>query len=425
LHEFRERYKTLYGIGVVFGSQILSRFLNALSLLLVIRSLTQEEFGVVGTVQSIVVIGSGLLLQGINWGMIQEISARRASDMSDDSIITTVFKATVFLGSGMGLLTSVTAVWFPWLFGFHGELLLVVGYIGAGVVTTALANFALSVLQGRMQFEKSAALSLTQSVVLLLILGALKCSGLLKLQVALLVLVGVPLVTFGLYILNNPLSGRRSATHSEWHLIDGAKWYVAYSSMIVLASQLDIVMMARFFSFKDVGVYAVAAKLYGILALGIGSINSVLLPKVSGIADRLHLRALMIRSFRYSAPVVGLLVVTMAISAEAIVTSFAGTDYRIASTPLLLLSLSAGVSILLSPMMNILFALHQKKLIVSSGILLLVLNVLGHLIFTRSLGAIGAASTNLISYTLVNGFVSVAAFALTKGRVLSHDVRRK
>jgi O-antigen/teichoic acid export membrane protein len=198
------------------------------------------------------------------------------------------------------------------------------------------------------------------------------------------------------------------------HILGKARWYVLYSSLLAVSGQLDVLMMARYFSYVDVAVYSVASKLFSIFVLGLGAIHSVLLPRMSSMKDPDVLRSILLRSLRFSLPAAGVVLIVTAGWSSELIRFFAGPGYAGASAPLQILGGCAALSLVLSPSVNVLFALERNGVIALGGAIALTVGLVGHLLVTSRYGAYGAAWTTFCAYGAINGFFFAWVLCVTR-----------
>jgi O-antigen/teichoic acid export membrane protein len=386
--------------------------------MLVIRHISQEEFGTVSLFQSVIAVSASVFLQGLHWAMIRGIAAQKGSPEKASDLIRGTFWMTVAIAFLVACIAFVI-VTHRWGSRDDDAVSLVAFYVSAGIVCAALMNFAVAVMQGREQFRLAAATAISQSLMLVMVYGVLAISHALSYRIVLVMIASMPIISFVIYLIYDATSIRiKKMDLSEvWQILNRGKVYIIYSSLLAVAGQLDILMMARYFSFTDVATYSVASKLFGILVLGLGAVHSVLLPRLSSVTRVEDLRAMFLRSLRYSVPIAALLVLVTWTWPSELIGLFAGAKYSDARVPLQILGVCAAISLVLSPSVNVLFALERIGLIALGGVLVLVVGLSGHILVTSRYGAVGAAWTTFCAYTAINSFFFFAVLHLTARRV--------
>ena len=402
---FTLKSTVLKNIGLTFSAQMFSRLLSAVSLMIVLRHIARETYGLVSLFQSSISVASGFILTGVNWGMIREIAAK-VHNQNETKVIDAAFRFTLICAL---LLSAVVAFFYP----FQNQTLsggLLNWYLvllAWGIVASSLMNFSIALLQAKSQFTTMAVALVSQGLLTLLFYVVLAVWHRLSLILILLATSTTPLLFIMVIVGKGYLhwSSFRGALTAVASIVKQYRWYVIYSSLLLLVSQMDVFMMANFFTPEDVGVYSVAAKLYGILLLALSAVHSVLLPAFSGLSDQREMYAKLKRSFNYTVPAALILLVVSFLFSRFIITLFAGNSYNEAITPFRILSIGSAISIIFSPSVNVLFALNKVRRIAFSGCLLITVAFLGHLLLTSRYGAIGAAAVTVVAYATINIFV--------------------
>ncbi len=409
--------ETLQNVGLTFGAQLGSRALTAVAMVLVLKSVTPEEYGVISIVQSIIVVGSGLFLQGVNWAMIRFVASSRGSDtISANQFIRSAFDLELVIGFILGgavmVFPQVVAIL---LRGGSGTLEFI-RWGGVGIFTFALFLFATSLLQARSLFLKNATVNGLQATVVLLCYAGFFLVGDLNVNVVITVIVFIPLLAFVVAVAISDRAWLRTRFNLELvaRVFLDSKWFMIYTFFLLAVNQLDVFMMAHYFSFQDVGVYSVAAKLYSVVLLSLSAIHTVLLPKLSANPDKAFLRSFILRSFRYTIPLGSALFVPLILLAPWLVLTLSSSQFVGAALPLQILLCGGFAGLVLSPTANVLFSLNDAKFLVMSSIILLVLSIAGHTLFTSRIGAVGAAETVTVSYLIVNAAVATRALLITR-----------
>jgi O-antigen/teichoic acid export membrane protein len=181
-----------------------------------------------------------------------------------------------------------------------------------------------------------------------------------------------------------------------------SKWYVAYGGLLTVASQVDLLSMYHFFPLDQVGVYALALKIFSVSMLGIAALQSVLLPRLATAHGREELESLFWRMVRLSVPIAMFAGFFLIVAAKYIVLIVGGEKFLGAVTPFRVLSLAIAESILLST--------HSQFLMVAKRYLSLLLS-----------GVVYFLTSVILSYTLIRAFGSVgAAFAVLGSLLITH-----
>lgn len=406
------RKRTLHNVGIIFSSKVGAKILTALALAIVIRNLSKTEYGTIALVQAIVAVSATILLQGYNLGLIKNLATQ---GVVKNNIVGVALVVTILVSVCIGAILTLLVNFNPQIFG-EVNLTLFLPYLFFGVITFSLMNFSLSYFQGSQMFSYSGLLSLSQAVIFLGICLFLLIINGIGVKIILSALVLLPLIPFIAFVYS-PRSNRffeSYAFESVYTVIKEYKWYMFYSTLLVLSGQIDVFVMSHFFSLEEVAVYSVAAKLYNIFLIGLYAIHTVILPKFSSLKNPEKLKKMYFNSLKLIIPFAISNVIAVYYFADALIYLFAGEGYQDASAPLLILGVSAGISLVFSPSINILFSLNRIKTIVVATILLVVVLSVGHNIVTKEFGAIGCAATTLLGFAVQNIFMFICSLHALK-----------
>jgi O-antigen/teichoic acid export membrane protein len=379
-----------------------ARVISGIATVATIRLLSPVDYGAFTFVQSLVLIGSTSILQGINFAVVRwlagaRVCAKTANDVAAAGALLTLV-ATLVAATLMALIAHGL--------GARGysdrDRLIVASYVACGIATSGLAGYGLAYSQATQAFVTAGFASTVQGLALLL--GTIAVGRSLTWHSATAMFVVAPLAA--LLVTSTAFSTLRSASWSGLigairQMLPDAMWYASYTTLLAVGAQLDVIMMYRYTTLEEVGTYGVAARFFGWVLFALGAVHSVLLPKLAADATEQRLREIM-RAYTRKASAVAALVVLTVVFADSIVNTIAGSNYQAASWPFRILMLCAAFSIVLSPSVNVLITLQRGRQLVTGGVVLLVTTLLGHLILTSQYGAIGAATTTAIGFTSMN-----------------------
>lgn len=399
--------RTLKHISITFIGQVGARIITALAIMIVIRHLTKQEFGAISVIQSVIAIGSGVIFQGINWLFITSIASNRENKKYIFDLVNSIFSFTIFFSFAIALIILFVSHFFPRLISNNYLFINNSYFIAWGIIINSLMNFSISFFQGNNEFIFSSFVTLLQSALLFVIYIILSFLNLINLFIVLVLATSLPIIPF--IALRTKFKGFELTISLKvdaiLELVKTSKWYIIYSSLIVISGQLDVLMMSKYFDLRDVGIYAVAAKIYSFFLIGLSAIHTVLLPKFASINSYEKQKKFLFRSMRLSIPISISLSLGIFIFGHLLIRLFAGPGYEDAVLPLKILGISAAISLIFSPSVNVLFAAFEIKKIAIAGMLLVCVSLASHIIITSQLGAVGAAISTLLAYTSINLFL--------------------
>ncbi|NJN55543.1 MAG: oligosaccharide flippase family protein [Anaerolineae bacterium] len=205
-----------------------------------------------------------------------------------------------------------------------------------GVVATSLSSATTALLRATRQFQRINVVVLTNAGLTAVIAVLLAFTGHLNLSSALLVLgIGTALVAFaiGRYLLPTPLDMHlptRSFWRDEWlPFFRFSRWIGFSSIMVVLARQLDVILVNRWYAAATVGAYVLALNLAGKLELLNYSQYTVLTPAMAALPDATAARQFVRRSLRRNG-LIALLLLPVWLLAGPFILFFYGQEYATA-----------------------------------------------------------------------------------------------
>jgi len=357
-------------------------------------------------------VSAGLLTTGVNWAMIKSVAALQDEPPKAWYIARKVLKIEVIYGLGLSIGLFFGAESLAHRFFHKPELVPYLRLSSIGVLGSVLLGYRTSIFQALKQFKLDAAFTIGYSIayliIVLLLLGA-GYFGIFQLAVA---YVTLPLVISALALLlirKNLVRGRQGDFPRFFRTMGSSYgWLLCYTLCLWLAGQVHFLILTRYFPMQEVGLYGFAFKIYATALLLMNAINVVLLPTFAGISDKQALRKSFQRVLKGTTWVgLGFLVTIPFLG--LFIRLFAGPHYLGATGMLQILMFGAATSTILSPPVNVLFALDKFKLIAGGGILLAIVNIIGHLTITKRFGGRGAACVQVLSYLTISLWVTYHA----------------
>jgi O-antigen/teichoic acid export membrane protein len=388
----------------VLGGNLLGRIVSLLTVWILVRHLRPEDFGIFSILDMVAGVSAGLLTTGFNWAMIKSVAALQDDPSKARYIARKVLKIEVIYGLALSLGLFFGAESLAHRFFHKPELVPYLRLGSIGVLGTVLLGYRTSIFQALKQFKLDATFTIGYSVVYLIIILLLLGGGYFEIFPVAVAYVSLPLAISALALLwiKKDLSlGRKGSFPHFFRTMGGSYgWLLCYTLCLWLASQVHFLVLTRYFPLQEVGLYGFAYKIYGIALMLMNAINVVLLPTFAGISDRQALRESFQRVLK-GTTVVGLGLLATIPFMGMFVEFFAGSRYLGATGMLQILIFGATTSTILSPPVNVLFALDKFRLIAIGGILLVSVNVIGNLTITKHYGGTGAALVQMVSFLVV------------------------
>lgn len=394
--------RLIKNFSIVLLSRIANKILIAISFSLIVRKVSNEEFGIISYLISAINILTTSYLNGINANLVQSLSS--ISEKNEKvKAFTNLFILSIFIGTIVIIFVFLISIIFndfllQYKFDEYKTPLII------GVFSMIGMNNILAFYQGIQDFSKLANLTITRSTItlILLVIFVFSFDNIFKPSMYLLVL--SPLIIF-IYFLIKDNSYLRIEKETFTNLFKNLKinyLYICYSITQTVSSEIPIFVLGTFSNLKEVAYYSVANKLYSIFLMVLYTLHTVLLPKFSSILDKNYLLNLYNKMIKYLLLLSIIFLPLFLLCAKCIVLIFGGIKYNNSILPLKILGISSIISLIFSPSINVLFALKKVKDILISSILLLLVITITSTIFSQYYGASGVAFSILISFASQN-----------------------
>jgi len=394
----------------VYVGDVFSKIVSVGSALILIRGLTVSDYAFFVAFHSIANLFAGLVGNGINRALVR-FSAEYLSQTGRNP--HSLYATASILEVAIFLLLMFVCLPFPskaasLVLGqpaFVKPLQLGILY-GLGLLLIQLGR---SVYQAEERFTLYVGtLWLKQALTLTLIVGlwlshALSFETVAWLTTALHIAIGIGIVFRGAGSAN-PVDLRRQDSELIHQFLSASGWLIAYCLTLAAFGQMDVLMLSRFASEEEVAVYGVALQYYWMALLLLGSIHAVLLPKFSRVEmqDPGRQRAFLARWLRHSIWIAVPIFLFDAVG-KSLFVWINGVRYEPSFNILAILSVGVWLSMMFSPLINVLMSRKDFYFLACVGLLAFMVSLLGNYILVRIWGGIGAAVATVLSHLLVNG----------------------
>jgi O-antigen/teichoic acid export membrane protein len=400
------------GITKVYSGDVLSNIIGMATALFVIRGLPINDYAAYTAFYSMLTLVPWLVGSGINMALVR-FSAEQISRSNEKPIelyvISFIFQLILYLMLGMIMLLLSNKV-SNILFGqkafdssLHYGLIAGVGYL--------ISQAGRGVYNAEEKFGSYIkALWLRQSLVFLII-ALLFLLKRLNFQHAAQVVSFVELAVAGIITfhifqgvnITKIIKGFRKQSSIIKEFISSTKWLIAYFFILTTFQRLDIFMLSHFSSEKELANYGVAFRYYSIALLALSSIHAVLLPRFSKL-DMQDLDKQRQFSYKWLKTTVWLIVpIAVAdIFGKSLFVLVNGMQYEKAFHIFTVLSVGILISLMFSPLVNILLARKAFKFLFMVGSSAFFLNFAGNYFLIPAWGGLGAALVVIFTGSLIN-----------------------
>jgi len=402
-------------VSTVFGGDMLASAIGFLTTWILVRHLTPDEYGIFSILDMVAGVSAGLITTGFNWSMIKSVASHKKDPATAWHIAGTVLKIEIIYGLLLALGLYLSADFLSRSLFHKPELQFYLRLCSIGVLGNILFTYRNAIFQAFMKFRLNAVFTAGHSLCYLGIILLFLLKDQFNIRSISVVYVSLPLAfsIIAIVLLRDGFKKARKERLSDFFSSMGSNygWLLCYTLCLWFSGQFHMIILSRYFPMQEIGLYGFAYKIYGLSLMLMNAINSVLLPTFSGIAEKSALRKSFKKTLKGTAGVAILFLASIPFLGF-FVSMFAGERYADASTILQILIFGAATSTLLSPPVNVLFALDKFKLIAIGGLIFVAINAAGQLTVTPVFGGLGAASIQVLSHLVLNSYFTFNVYRL-------------
>ncbi len=203
----------------------------------------------------------------------------------------------------------------------------------------------------------------------------------------------------------------RKKMHSQ--LAKFSAWLTIWSLFSIIASRIDQVIISRYLGLEEVAIYAVAYQLIQFYPYIAQSITSVLAPKINGLHSVEELKAFLKRSLKW----IVLIMISVGIivyPSQYLITILFGNEYVRALPVYLILAYSLVLNLLSVPFSLVITAYNRTYLMAFSGVVQLMINIIGTILLIPRFGIMGAGYTFLLGIVVSVVYNMVCSYYLLR-----------
>ena len=188
------------------------------------------------------------------------------------------------------------------------------------------------------------------------------------------------------------------------NFISSTRWLTAYFFMLASFQNLDIFMLSHLSTTMELANYSVAFKYYSSALLLLGSIHAVLLPMFSKVdmQDSIRQRQFVFKWLKTIGWII-IPIIIFDIFAKSFFIWINGVQYEKAFYIFIVFSVGVWLSLMFSPLVNILMSREAFRFLFVLGICALILNFTANYFLIPIWGGFGAAVATICSHGLING----------------------
>lgn len=403
--------KTAQNISKVYLGDALSKIIGAGSGVILIRSLQKADYASYVAFISVGLLFSSLVGGGINNALVRfsaehfSSTTKKPYELYVTSLCVEIFLFFILFSFILIFPTRIAAL----LLG-NGRLAQMLSISMVYGLGTLLYDMGRSIQQAEENFSSYIWALLLKQIAILVFIVMLLLSGKLYLRAAVWgisicqLMIGTGTLLFGFKGFSKAFGDRKNWANKKILLdfLTASGWLVAYCAVLAAFSRMDILMLSRYASEAELANYGVAFQYYSLAILMLGSISAVLMPKFSkvGMQNIQTQNNFLYRWLKLSS-ILGIPVLIFVIWGRPIFVFINGAQYDQAFIVLAVLLIGVWLSLMFSPLVNILIGRKEFKFLCIIGIIAFCASIITNYIGVHILGAIGVAVALIITHNIV------------------------
>ena len=402
---------TAINISKVYFGDVVSRILGVGTAFILIRGMTKSDYALYVAFTSIAILSASLVGNGINSALVR-FSAEQLSRTGEKPY--TLYLLSLIAELAVFLILLLCVIIFPTqiatlVFGNSkfANLLIISMLFGLGNLLLVIGQ---RILQAEEKFNFYVGTLWLRQGLAFLIVGVLwlsRAMGFRYVAWGLAILQFIVGVGISSYVIMGiaKVSWQRIIEREKQlvrQFLSASGWLIAYCSILAAFSRMDVVMLSRFASEEALADYGVAFKYYSLALLLLVSINAVLRPKFSHIEmqNKTRQRQFLTKWLQYSVWI-GVPVMLFIIFGKPLFIFVNGVQYEQSFPILAILSIGAWLSLMLSPLTNILMSRKKFRFLFLLGLSAFLVNLIASYMGVRMWGGVGAAIAVVLTHNVV------------------------
>jgi len=408
-------------ISKVYTGDIISKVIGVLAAILLIRGLAIEDYAAYTAFYGILSLIPGLIGGGVNLALVRfstEYISKTKRRPFELYFISLIFQIVLYVLFGI-ILFSLSDKLTKLLFG-HKPFVLALRYgliAGLGYLITQAGRVIYQAEERFGYYVKTLWFRQSFIFIFVSVLFLLRQLNFYRIAQAVIVieLFVASIITFHVFRgfhFKHTISFFNSNLDIIKNFISSTGWLIAYFFMLISFQRLDIFMLSHFSPAEELANYGVAFRYYSLSLLLLGSIHVVLLPMFSKVDMQDPAKQ---RQFaRKWIKAMGWLIIPIVIFdffGKSFFLGINGIQYERAFYMFIIFSIGIWLSLMFSPLVNILMSRKAFKFLFALAIGALCLNFTGNYLLIPLWGGFGAAVVTVMSHGLINIIAGIMVFS--------------
>lgn len=403
------RTKTARNSLIVFSGNLLTATLGFLSIVIITRVLGPYDFGLFSVALAVMTMVVGLADLGIGTGLVRFASLYLEKDRGKaDVLFKVVFNLELLISGLILVLGLIFARPLAILISGKSELVFPLRLAFLGAAALSMGSYIVAVLQAWQSFIKLSLYSVITNVVKVSLIVTLLFLHYFHLISVMTVYAVVPFIgiTLGMTLIPKDFFRKKHQINAKsifLELFHFSKWVMISYLANTVISRIDVLILSRYKGAEAVGIYSAGYQLSMIFPLLIGSIATVLLPKVSRLTEKQQFLSFIKKTLLMSCLIIVVLFPGFIFTRE-LVGLFFGTKYLAAAGIFRVLFLAFMVNLIFNPISTVIYALNKPAVFTVANLIQLVLCLVGNFVLIPIYGGYGAAYT-FLGHTLIGATI--------------------
>ncbi len=403
-----ERLRPLFlrRLALVSVGDLAAKGFTALTVILLIRSLGEADYAYYVSIEAVAFLLMEIVSSGLNIALVRALSFQFSRHGKIDLHLP--LRLFLFEGAGIALVGLIA-----WLYPQSLAVLLLgkpqaVHEVQWGVFyALALVSFQMSrvLFQAVENFRFYTFLLLLRQGVLFLLIVLSAGLNFLTVPYLMSFLIGLNILVALLGWMRIRSMERLSAPDSVWFgsFLRQAGWLIGYFVVLAIIARLDVLSVSRYVSTFGLAEYGAAMRYYSMGLLFLGSIHAVLLPRFARAEMQTpEVQSRFMRQWFLTTFWVIIPILIFDLKGKALFVWLNGGKYADAFPIWIVFSAGIWLSLMLSPLVNILIGQQRYRWLFVVSLVSLVFALVGYSVAVPRWGEMGAAGVAVFSQFLIN-----------------------
>ena len=388
----RRWHGVLKNISVIALGNVASAALGLLLIVILARSLSTFDFGLVASVIAIV-DGSQLLIDAsLNAGIVHVTAARQC----EPAVVRTGFWMKIGCAILVAGVIVVAADQLSHFLVERGSLTAAIRWAALALVASSGTSFSLTMLQSQERFVTLAAVTPLKNLVRLVGICLVVLTGHASVDAIIATIAAGAIATMAVAASFLSFAFLREWAVSLRYLREMLQinlWMVMVA-MANIGSRLDIWLIAAIANPAEAGLYAAALQMCMVVGIVSQSLMTTMLPRMSRMKQRSEMRQHVTRCLMIS-PLLFIVFAVAWLVAGPLMQLVLGAPFQPAAPTFVVLFASSLLTLAINPILLVLFPLGETRLFGLTSLVQLVARIAIAVMLIPKLGAMGAAVAEL------------------------------